>query len=111
MRVRVRHRSSFSSTELNELRTWLEVAYDDGPWRAEHWAEIGPGPRVVAEDDDGAMLAHACLAWVPVTIGGSTLRAGYLEDVATRADVRGPRYGTPGGSAPPPPVPPQAQVG
>lgn len=111
MRVRVRDRSSFSSTELNELRTWLEVAYDDGPWRAEHWAEIGPGPHVVAEDDDGAMLAHACVAWVPVTIGGSTLRAGYLEDVATRADVRGRGYGTTVVSATHPLIHAEAEIG
>jgi aminoglycoside 2'-N-acetyltransferase I len=94
MRVRVRDRSSFSPDELDGLRAWLEAAYDDGPWRPEHWDEIGPGPHVVAEDDDGSLLAHACVAWVPVTIGSTTLRAGYLEDVATRPDVRSRGYGT-----------------
>jgi aminoglycoside 2'-N-acetyltransferase I len=94
MQVRVRDRSSYSAVELDELRAWLEEAYDDGPWRAEHWDEIGPGPHVVAEDDDGSLLAHACVAWVPVTVGEMTLAAGYLEDVATRADVRGRGYGT-----------------
>ena len=34
------------------------------------------------------------MAWVPVTIGPTTLLAGYLEDVATRSDVRGRGYGT-----------------
>lgn len=94
MRVRVRDRSSFGRAELDELRAWLEAAYDDGPWRREHWDEIGPGPHVVAEDHDGVLLAHACVAWVPLTIGAATVRAGYLEDVATRADVRGRGYGT-----------------
>ena len=94
MRVRVRDRSSFSPDELEGLRAWLEAAYDDGPWRPEHWEEIGPGPHVVAEDDDGSLLAHACVAWVPVTIGSTTLRAGYLEDVATRPDIRSRGYGT-----------------
>jgi aminoglycoside 2'-N-acetyltransferase I len=94
MRVRVRDRSSFSPDELGGLRVWLEAAYADGPWREEHWDEIGPGPHVVAEDDDGSLLAHACVAWVPVTTGPMTLRAGYLEDVATRPDVRGRGYGT-----------------
>ena len=83
MRVRVRDRSSYTADELVELRAWLEDAYDDGPWRAEHWDEIGPGPHVVAEGDDGSLLAHACVAWVPVTIGETTLPMGYLEDVAT----------------------------
>jgi GNAT superfamily N-acetyltransferase len=94
MRVRVRDRSSFTTAELDELRAWLKVAYDDGLWRPEPWEEIGPGPHVVAEDDDGSLLAHACVAWVPVTIGDTTLHAGYLEDVATREDVRGRGYGT-----------------
>jgi aminoglycoside 2'-N-acetyltransferase I len=94
MRVRVRDRSSFTRAELGELLTWLEAAYDDGPWRAEHWDEIGPGPHVVAEDDDGSLVAHACVTWVPITIGGTTLRAGYLEDVATRPDARGRGFGT-----------------
>ena len=94
MRVRVRDRSSYSAAELDELRAWLEVAYDDGPWRSEHWDDIGPGPHVVAEDDDGSLLAHACVAWVPVTFRDTPLRTGYLEDVATRPDVRGRGYGT-----------------
>jgi aminoglycoside 2'-N-acetyltransferase I len=94
MRLRVRDRSSFAPAELDELRAWLEDAYDEGPWRAEHWDDLGPGPHVVAEDDDGSLLAHACIAWVPLTVGDTTLRAGYLEDVATRADVRGRGYGT-----------------
>jgi aminoglycoside 2'-N-acetyltransferase I len=94
MRVRVRDRSSFDTGELDTLREWLELAYDEGPWRLDHWDEIGPGPHVVAEDDDGSLVAHACIAWVPVTIGETTLRAGYLEDVATRADARGRGYGT-----------------
>ena len=94
MRVRVRDRSSYTRSELDELRVWLEAAYDDGPWRPEHWDDIGPGPHVVAEDDDGILLAHACVVWVPLTVGATTVRAGYLEDVATRADVRGRGYGT-----------------
>jgi aminoglycoside 2'-N-acetyltransferase I len=89
MRVRLRERGSFSAAELDDLRVWLEAAYDDGPWRSAHRDEIGPGPHVVAEDDDGSLLGHACVAWVPITIGDTVLRAGYLEDVATRADVRG----------------------
>jgi GNAT superfamily N-acetyltransferase len=94
MRVRVRDRSSFSARELDELRIWLEAAYEDDPWRTEHWTELGPGPHVVAESEDGSLLAHACVAWVPITIGETTVRAGYLEDVATRLDVRGRGYGT-----------------
>jgi len=94
MRVRVRERADLTPAELDALRRWLEDAYEDGPWRPTHWDDIGPGPHIVAEDADGALLAHACVAWVPIRIGDVTLRAGYLEDVATRADVRGRGYGT-----------------
>jgi aminoglycoside 2'-N-acetyltransferase I len=111
MRVRVRDRSSYSARELDELRAWLETAYDEGPWRPEHWDDIGPGPHVVAEDDDGSLLAHACVAWVPITAGETTLRAGYLEDVATRADVRGRGYGTAVVTATHPLIRAEAEIG
>jgi len=94
MRVRVRQRDDYTRAELGVLLRWLEDAYEDGPWRAAHWDEVGPGPHIVAEDDDGELLAHACIAWVPVRVGETDLRAGYLEDVATRADVRGRGHGT-----------------
>jgi len=111
MRVRVRERSTFSRAELDALIAWLEAAYDDGPWRPQHWNDIGPGPHVVAEDDDGSLLAHACVAWVPVTVGETTLRTGYLEDVATRADVRGRGYGTAVVTATHPLIRAEAQMG
>ncbi len=111
MRVRVRERSSYGPAELDELRRWLEQAYDDGPWRPEHWDEIGPGPHVVAEDDDGALLAHACVAWVHVSIGDMELRAGYLEDVATRDDMRGRGYGRAVVTATHPLIGAEAEVG
>jgi aminoglycoside 2'-N-acetyltransferase I len=94
MHLRVREREDFTPAELEELTRWLATAFDEPPWRREHWDDLGPGPHVVAEDDEGGLLAHACLAWVPITIGGRTLRCGYLEDVATRADVRGHGYGS-----------------
>jgi aminoglycoside 2'-N-acetyltransferase I len=94
VRVRVRERSDFTQQELQGLLRWLATAYDDGPWRTAHWAELGTGPHVLAEDDTGALLAHACIAWVPMRIGDLDLCAGYLEDVATRADARGLGYGS-----------------
>jgi aminoglycoside 2'-N-acetyltransferase I len=42
----------------------------------------------VIEEPNGDLLAHVCIAWVPIQIGATTLKAGYLEDVATRADAR-----------------------
>jgi aminoglycoside 2'-N-acetyltransferase I len=93
--VTIRPRDTFEEQALARLRTWLEVAYADPPgsWRAEHWDDLGPGPHLTIEDDHG-LAAHACIAWVDVLAGDRRLRAGYLEDVATRADRRGEGLGT-----------------
>jgi aminoglycoside 2'-N-acetyltransferase I len=91
--VRVVEREQLSPTELRELLRWLEEAYDEGPWRQEHWSDVGPGPHALIRDESGELVAHACVDWISVEIGGRTLRAGYLEDVATRADARGHGYG------------------
>lgn len=111
MRVRVRQRADYGRDELDELRRWLEDAYEDGPWRAEHWDEIGSGPHIVAEGEDGELLAHACIAWVPIRVGDATLRAGYLEDVATRKDLRGRGYGSAVVSAAHPLIEADADIG
>ena len=92
--VRVVERDELSPAELEALLAWLEVAFDDGPWRPEHWADVGPGPHAMVHDDEGALVAHACVDWISVDVGGRTLQAGYLEDVATRADARGRGLGT-----------------
>lgn len=91
--VRIVERDALSREELDALIAWLERAFDEGPWRREHWTDLGPGPHAMIHDD-GQLLAHACVVWVPVDVGGTTLRAGYLDDVATRADVRGRGLGT-----------------
>ena len=92
--MRVRDRADHSPEQLDALRRWLETAYGRGPWRPEHWDELGPGPHIVAEAEDGTLLAHACIAWVPIEIAGRTVPSGFLEDVATRRDVRGRGYGS-----------------
>jgi aminoglycoside 2'-N-acetyltransferase I len=92
--VRIRERTELTADELRALLAWLEAAYDEGPWRPEHWDDLGPGPHLTIEDADGALLAHACVDWITVETGGTRLRAAYLEDVATRADVRGRGLGT-----------------
>jgi aminoglycoside 2'-N-acetyltransferase I len=92
--VRIVEREALSREELDTLLAWLERAYDEGPWRREHWSDLGPGPHMMIHDADGELLAHACVVWVPVEIGDRQLQAGYLDDVATRADVRGRGLGT-----------------
>jgi aminoglycoside 2'-N-acetyltransferase I len=92
--IRVVEREELSEDELASLLVWLEEAYGEGRWRREHWTDLGPGPHAMLHGDDGSLLAHACVDWIPVEIDGRVLRAGYLEDVATRADARGKGFGT-----------------
>jgi aminoglycoside 2'-N-acetyltransferase I len=89
--VEVVHREELSTEDLAALLVWLEEAYGDpvGSWRRETWSDIGPGPHFMIRDDEGDLLAHACVDWIPVTVGETELSAGYLEAVATRADHRG----------------------
>jgi aminoglycoside 2'-N-acetyltransferase I len=91
--VRIVEREDLSDAELRDLLAWLEVAFDDGPWRPEHWDEVGPGPHLFVDDDRG-IAAHACIDWIPVRAGEHEVRVGYLEDVATREDRRGQGLGT-----------------
>lgn len=91
--VRIVHREELTDADLARILTFLEVAFDDGEWRPEHWDDIGPGPHLLIEDDRG-LAAHACIDWIPVLAGDHDVRVGYLEDVATRVDRRGQGLGT-----------------
>jgi aminoglycoside 2'-N-acetyltransferase I len=94
--IRVVEREGLSDEELADLLTWLEEAYGDpvGSWRRQTWEDVGPGPHAMLRDDDGSLLAHACVDWVPVTVDRTSLASGYLDAVATRTDVRGRGFGT-----------------
>ncbi|HYJ61341.1 MAG TPA: GNAT family N-acetyltransferase [Actinomycetota bacterium] len=91
--VRIVEREDLSSNELDDILAWLEVAFDDGPWRPEHWQDIGAGPHFMIDDEHG-LAAHLCLVPISVQAGDVDLRAIYVEDVATRADRRGQGLGT-----------------
>jgi aminoglycoside 2'-N-acetyltransferase I len=92
--VRIRQREDLDAAELDALLRWLETAFDEDPWLPSHWDDLGPGPHLTIEDDHGSLLAHLCIAWVPVVAGDIELPAAYVEDVATRADRRGHGMGT-----------------
>ena len=84
--VRIVQREDLTDADPARIRACLTVAFDDGEWRREHWDDIGPGPHLMIEDDRG-LAAHACIDWIPVRAGEHDVRVGYLEDVATRADL------------------------
>jgi len=87
--VRRLGREAFSEEELRELTNWLEAAYADpaGSWRDEMWVELGPGPHFLIEED-GDLVAHACLVFGQVRTGGRELETVFVENVATRSDRR-----------------------
>jgi aminoglycoside 2'-N-acetyltransferase I len=87
--VRRLERDAFSEDELRELKSWLEEAFADpaGSWREEMWSELGDGPHFLIEED-GELVAHACLVFGQVRTGGRELETAFVENVATRADRR-----------------------
>ena len=89
--VVIREREAFSIAELADLLAWLEAAWDDPPgsWSQAHWQQIGPGPHFLIYDERGGLAAHACIGVLDVEAAELVLRTGYVEDVATRVDMRG----------------------
>jgi len=87
--VRRLERGAFSEEDLRGLKSWLEVAYADpaGSWRDDMWTEIGPGPHFLIEQD-GDLVAHACLVFGQVRTGDLKLEAAFVENVATRVERR-----------------------
>lgn len=88
--VRRLEREAFSGEGLRDLTSWLEAAYADpaGSWRNQIWTELGPGPHFLIEED-GDLVAHACLVFGQVRTGGLELETAFVENVATRSDRRG----------------------
>ena len=78
---------AFERAELDELRAFLERAFD-GDLSPEDWEHALGGTHVWLRDEDG-FLAHASVVPRTLTTGTTSLRTGYIEAVATRADRRG----------------------
>jgi aminoglycoside 2'-N-acetyltransferase I len=78
--IRVVPSASLSAAEWAELTDLCVAAFDE-PWDG-YWESIGPGVHVIAEDDEGRILAHAAIVDRLLYPGDGTLRAGYVEAVA-----------------------------
>lgn len=92
---RRRERKDFSEQELRDLTAWLEIAWDDPPgsWPDEHWEEIGTGPHFFIEED-GIVLAHACIGFGEIRAAGRRLVAGFVENVASAPTHRLQGFGS-----------------
>lgn len=73
--------------------TALCIAAFDEPWDG-YWESIGPGVHVLAEDPEHGIVAHAAIVDRLLYPGEATLRAGYVEAVATLPDWQGRGLGS-----------------
>ncbi|OON79717.1 GNAT family N-acetyltransferase [Streptomyces tsukubensis] len=80
------HTADLTAGELSRIRVLLEAAFkgdfDDSDW------EHGLGGQHVLIDHGGGLVAHGSVVQRRVLHHGRSLRAGYIEAVAVRADAR-----------------------
>lgn len=74
------------TTDLREIRALLDASFDD--FTDHDWEHGLGGLHAVVRADDGAVLAHGSLVLRRLLVEGRSLRCGYVEDVAVRADRR-----------------------
>lgn len=85
--LRTAHTADLTAPELVAARALLDDAFD-GDFSDADWAHGLGGMHALVHDDSGALLAHGSVAQRRAVHDGRTLRVGYVEAVAVRADVR-----------------------
>ena len=89
--VIIAHTSQLDAVTLKAIRNLAEVAFD-GDFDEHDWDHaLGGVHALVREGSD--VVAHACVVLRLMIHGGRTLRVGYVEAVAVRADRRRAGYG------------------
>ncbi|HEY1317672.1 MAG TPA: GNAT family N-acetyltransferase [Gaiella sp.] len=89
--VRTCHTSSLDGPTLAALRRFLDEAFS-GEFGDEDWDHALGGMHAVGTED-GTLVAHASVVQRRLFHGGHSLRTGYVEAVAVRADRRRRGYG------------------
>lgn len=95
--LRVAVTAEVGAEGLLRIRSLLEEAFAERPEGAfgpDDWTHCLGGVHVWAQDDDGAVLAHASVVQRRLLHGDRVLRCGYVEAVAVRADRRRSGLGT-----------------
>ncbi|WP_338700864.1 GNAT family N-acetyltransferase [Streptomyces sp. Q6] len=85
--ARTAHTADLAPAELAAVRALLDDAFD-GDFSDEDWAHSLGGVHALVHDGTGALLAHGSVVQRHVVHRGRTLRVGYVEAVAVRADAR-----------------------
>lgn len=92
--LRTTHTAGLTRAERTEIRSLLDDAFE-GDFSDTDWAHTLGGLHVLAhDDDDGTLLAHGAVVQRHAVHDGRTLRVGYVEAVAVRADKRRRMIGT-----------------
>jgi len=85
---RTAHTADLTRPELRDVRALLDDAFDGG-FSDDDWDHTLGGVHALVRDGTGALLAHGSVVQRRVVHAGRSLRTGYVEGVAVRADVRG----------------------
>lgn len=88
--VRTAHTSDLSPDELSAIRTLLDAAFDDMT-DADYEHALGGMHALVWDGPE--LIGHASVVMRRLLHEGSSLRTGYVEGVAVRADRRRQGYG------------------
>ncbi|MGX2994323.1 GNAT family N-acetyltransferase [Streptomyces sp. JNUCC 64] len=80
------HTAQLTEEELRGLRAFLDTAFD-GDFADEDWEHTLGGLHALATDAHG-IVAHGSVVQRRVLHAGRSLRFGYVEGVAVRADAR-----------------------
>ncbi|MEU9227113.1 GNAT family N-acetyltransferase [Streptomyces massasporeus] len=86
IRVRTAHTADLRPAELDAVRGLLDAAFE-GDFGDEDWDHGLGGVHALVHDEAG-LAAHGAVVMRRVRHGGRWLRAGYVENVAVRADAR-----------------------
>jgi aminoglycoside 2'-N-acetyltransferase I len=84
--LRTVHTADLTPAELRAVRALLDAAFE-GDFGDDDWDHGLGGMHVLVEDGAGP-AAHGAVVMRRVRHGGRWLRAGYVENVAVRADAR-----------------------
>ncbi|WP_428952138.1 GNAT family N-acetyltransferase [Streptomyces sp. cg35] len=85
--IRTAHTADLTGPELAAARALLDDAFD-GDFSDADWAHGLGGVHALVHDGSGALLAHGSVVQRRAVHDGRTLRVGYVEAVAVRADRR-----------------------
>jgi aminoglycoside 2'-N-acetyltransferase I len=89
--VDIAHTAQLDAPTLTSIRTLAEHAFD-GDFDEHDWDHALGGVHALIRDGSD-VVAHACVVLRRMIHGGGTLRVGYVEAVAVRADRRRVGYG------------------